>query len=103
MIREKREKNWISFLKKKGYKVKFEKYGYWMNVLYAVKNENREDEEITPIAHTFVNSNNALSIVTQRDIAVSDKNLEILRNYYLGNCEIKLRWIKNGVTLESTI
>ena len=101
--REKREKKWISFLKKKGYRAEFKSYRYWINVLHAVKNENSENKEIIPIAYTFVNERNALSIVTQRGIIVSEKNFEILRNYYSGNGEIKLKWLKNGVTLESTI
>ncbi|MGC8622085.1 MAG: hypothetical protein ACP5U0_09245 [Caldisphaera sp.] len=103
MTRETREEKWVSFLKKKGYRAEFKRYEYWINVLYAVKNENSEEEEIIPIAHSFINSNYELSVVTQRDIVVSERNLEILKNYELGNNFIKLRWVKNGVTLEPTI
>ncbi len=70
-----RENRWIEFLTRKGYEVEFDKFGYWNDVMYAVKG----DEKIA-IAQIKDNQNST-GIVRHYDIPVSEKNFRNLKEF----------------------
>ncbi|MGC8483943.1 MAG: hypothetical protein ACP5OE_09910 [Thermodesulfobium sp.] len=70
-------RTWTRFLEKRGYEVEYGKFEYWIDVMWTIKGKER-----IPIAITG-GDGNRYSIIKHYEIAVSEKNFDILRRWYL--------------------
>ena len=88
---QEREREWISFLEKKGYEIEFDEYEWWRDVLHAV---NIEKDERIPIAFVRFKYAHA-SLISCRYIIVSEENFEILKAKYVDREPIGIRdvWV----------
>lgn len=90
---------WKKIIEKEGYKIIYQKNGYWDFVPYAVKGDEKIPLSITQTRH------NCLSLITTRNIIASQRNFHVLKKFTLENQKeplynIRIQWLgKNSCNL----